>query len=135
MCAARHSHESSTDRLPLREFASHPGQRSRSPSPPARETSGPDGNISAIAPDQDTREASNSLLRHTGMCASSGLDFSGSDRYNNTVAHTFQSNVPIRYQPDLIPEALAMQRPRRDQSETSSTYCFPGWSGVESAGV
>lgn len=67
MFDTKKSRNLSTDRVPLREFAADHGRTSRSPSPPGQDSSRPDTNYGIRPPGDDPVEASDSLLRPTGV--------------------------------------------------------------------
>lgn len=77
MFETKKGHELSTDRVPLREFAANHGRTSRSPSPPGQDSYLPshsDTNNTRKSPGDDALEASDSLLRHAGVCPCRSLN-------------------------------------------------------------
>lgn len=68
MLAKQNSHRSSTESLPLRDFAAPHGERSRSPSPPAPNAPTLDRTDTVETLGPNPQEASNALLTNAGMC-------------------------------------------------------------------
>lgn len=89
MFDAKKTRNLSVDRVPLREFAADHGRSSCSPSPPGQDPSRPDMNYGIRPPADDPVEASDSLLRPTGVFRFSLLSSRG-EISCITVAHVFR---------------------------------------------